>query len=694
MKKSLLFVFVAVLTALILFSGCPTGSSTDGGSTGGTDSGGGGGGGGGNGLPGGTGGTGPTDTDSPSSGSMSEATATQVFDWTIVGDAVQITRFKSTTELVKYLGGTTASLQYGGSLLSIAGGTGTLDIKSIGTRYVASIAANAFSPGTGTSYDPLKDITLVVSKITLPDTITSLGTDLFVWVKATVAVDIPAAVIETVTETATPGDQATKLGTIIGNTDAVTVIKGGSTDTPIIEGDPVLEAVNPTATSDGKPLVTFTFDKAVTTVSGLSWTGITTGTLTATASGKTVSVASDAVEPGQSGTITFTAATASGKSVVVTETVGFGGGTTTNSDVQLSTTATTTTPGLTIASATKTGNTHVITLAGTGIAIGLPAGVAADFTGVTNSAVITLTGILIPQEASRIQQTNPAFEQYVIGSLGSYAGSGNFGATEKTQAEIETAFTSDPAKAYFWKTASPVTYNKLKNYAASPDGDLSILLQPTPAGKQTITIIKKAGAPEVTTTYTIDYSAVSFDVSTTVALSTTSSTTTTGLTVASAVQTGGDVAITLAGTNIDTTNLPSAIAADFANVTDCAAITLNGILITNETARIQQANPALHEYVDTTLGDYTDSVRHTTAKTQAEIEALYNGTGGDAKTYFWKTAAPVTYNKLRKYTNPGDGDLSILVQPYVAGDVITLVKIDDRGTTTYTINYSGVTFTP
>jgi hypothetical protein len=70
--------------------------------------------------------------------------------------------------------------------------------------------------------------------------------------------------------------------------------------------------------------------------------------------------------------------------------------------------------------------------------------------------------------------------------------------------------------------------------------------------------------------------------------------------------------------------------------------------------------------------------------------------------HYWE-AADGTFNKLKKYATVNDAidvanstAFAILVKPVTdaADAIITLVKIDDRGTTTYTINYSGVTFTP
>jgi hypothetical protein len=185
----------------------------------------------------------------------------------------------------------------------------------------------------------------------------------------------------------------------------------------------------------------------------------------------------------------------------------------------------TTTTGLTVAFAGKVGSTVTIKLAGTNIDGNgdLPSAIADSFANIEDSdayprvAAITLVGILNDGDTNfTIQQTNPAFIAYVLkDSSISDAGSTNHGTTPKTQAEIDAEFATSQTKYIFWQTVNPVTYNKIKQYAAvanaqdDSSGGFGILLMPTTnAADQTVTIIKKVSGD--TTTFVIDYTEVTF----------------------------------------------------------------------------------------------------------------------------------------------------------------------------------------
>jgi hypothetical protein len=245
----------------------------------------------------------------------------------------------------------------------------------------------------------------------------------------------------------------------------------------------------------------------------------------------------------------------------------------------------------------------------------------------------------------------------------------------------------------------------MRNYAADSDGDFSVIIAPAPSvGEQTATVVTKVtegsgdDAVTTTTTFIIDYTAVVFNVSGTVKASSTSTKTTTGLTVASALQQGSDVSITLAGTGISK-SLPTDLSSSYPGAQDCAAITFDGILLNTETGRFQASNPALKQYVENLIQDNDSNKTYgTTPKTQADIESAY--TAAPAKAYFWQTSNPVTYNKMAAYTS--DGELSILLTPTAPStdQKIKVIKRVTTGsapnqittTTTFNIDYSAATF--
>jgi hypothetical protein len=640
---------------------------------------------------------------------MSSTTAQGIFSTGVdsAGTGVVITGVIDAGKLAAYLEGPTASVTRG----IISGGTRFFKLAYIGGKPVVGIAAGAFSPGTGAAYDPKKDITRVVGTLELPSTIKDLGKDLFVGVQAAIKVEIPATVIsaavEKAKETTPTATDKTALTAIIGEAAkaAVTVTKGS--DTAVITGDLALVKVGtPTVNASGLA-VDFTFNKAVT-VSSLS---VSAGSSSApSGSGTTRTITVPSITGSGAITIAFTA-TAGSESIQVNETVAYGtSGTPETNTVAVSTTANTTTTGLTAASIVKTADVHRITLTGT-VAPTVPTALTSAYLDPKDFAVITFTGIKKPDVEVRIQQTSPGLANYVGNTAN--AGGPNFGTTAKTQAEIEAAYTADSALDYYRQTSAPVTYNRVKKYAADSDGDFSVIIAPAPSvGEQIATIVTKvitgtgADAVTTTTTFIIDYTAVIFDVSGTVKKSGESPSgsvyahTTSGLSVSSAIRQGSDVYITLAGTNVPLTMDGTFTAAMFPGVTDTAVITLDGMWADAEVALLHQTNPGLEQYI-TTLGAGNGYFGPSTPKTLSEIETLFTANPGP---YFWQTAAPVTYNKLNRST--GDGVYSILLRKTspAADQQITITKktggsadptpADYAKLITFHIDYTGVTFTP
>ncbi|MDR3191451.1 MAG: hypothetical protein LBT87_00115, partial [Treponema sp.] len=127
----------------------------------------------------------PDDVDVPAQGIMSQKTAQKIFEYKEENGGVVITKFKSTTDLQEYL----------------KGGT-TFTIKEIDGKPVVKIDAGAFAPKTPEGAPTgIPDITEVVTKIELPETIEELGENLFYgadW--QDVFVDIPEAVVNKIVE--------------------------------------------------------------------------------------------------------------------------------------------------------------------------------------------------------------------------------------------------------------------------------------------------------------------------------------------------------------------------------------------------------------------------------------------------------------------------------------------------------------
>jgi hypothetical protein len=115
-------------------------------------------------------------------GYMSQATADQIFSWAEPkgSAAVEILKFRSAAALRDYLSASRAA-------------SASLVINRINGKPVVSIAAGAFSPSARGGAD---DITTVVSAITLPASIESLGANLFANVSTPVTVTIPREVVE------------------------------------------------------------------------------------------------------------------------------------------------------------------------------------------------------------------------------------------------------------------------------------------------------------------------------------------------------------------------------------------------------------------------------------------------------------------------------------------------------------------
>jgi hypothetical protein len=122
--------------------------------------------------------------DNPDQGTMTRATADQIFDLEVDGEGLKITGFKSAALLASYL---LRSSSAQGALPP-----DTFTIPLIDDIPVLSIADGAFEPSTPGSND---DITTVIKVLKLPPTIESLGKDLFgedgKKVKTSIFLDIP-----------------------------------------------------------------------------------------------------------------------------------------------------------------------------------------------------------------------------------------------------------------------------------------------------------------------------------------------------------------------------------------------------------------------------------------------------------------------------------------------------------------------
>jgi hypothetical protein len=122
--------------------------------------------------------------DNPDLGTMSRATADQIFDLEAYGTGLKIVKFKNVQLLLSYL------------LKSSSSWTGilpdTFKILTIDNMPVVSIADGAFA---STESDGKDDITRAIKVLELPTTIQSLGRNLFTNVKELIFLDIPATAL-------------------------------------------------------------------------------------------------------------------------------------------------------------------------------------------------------------------------------------------------------------------------------------------------------------------------------------------------------------------------------------------------------------------------------------------------------------------------------------------------------------------
>ena len=127
--------------------------------------------------------------DDPGQGYMSRVTAERIFTWGAAQGGVEIRKFLSAAALKAYLEGGRAA----------AGGTATLVLNRIDGKSVVGIGERAFSPGAQGGDD---DVTTTVRTFSLPETIGSLGANLFAGTANTVTVNIPPAVAERISPAA------------------------------------------------------------------------------------------------------------------------------------------------------------------------------------------------------------------------------------------------------------------------------------------------------------------------------------------------------------------------------------------------------------------------------------------------------------------------------------------------------------
>jgi hypothetical protein len=231
--------------------------------------------------------------DKPGQGAMSRARADQVFTWGKVSGGAEIVKFRSAPDLSVYLAG--------GSRQS-SGTPSSLVISRIAGVPVVRIAPRAFSPAVRGGDD---DITTVVSAVQLPDTIESLGEDLFAGVDKPVMVSIPPAVAEKIPPgelQAAAGDRATIQKIDPGNPSKApeVIVRGPSVEDPSTPNppDPPPPSLPPVPKVIAGPVVTYsgasgilipsaayTFDRAVKLTpppAGWTLTGDGTASITAT----------------------------------------------------------------------------------------------------------------------------------------------------------------------------------------------------------------------------------------------------------------------------------------------------------------------------------------------------------------------------------------------------------------------------
>jgi hypothetical protein len=223
----------------------------------------------------------------PGAGVMSVATAAAVFDFSYGNGGVIIEQFINAEALGDYLnhsGGTSggnlnvASLSLSGApLLAMgSGGEDTFRIKMIGDLPVVAIRANAFNP----SENGGNDITSVVNRVVLPETISELGSNLFADVAAEITVEIPPVVTERV------GSNPDNLHGILGGEAKIEVKTETATQDEVTVIEPTVPTVSGVeVTKNGDNLtVKLTYSAAVT---GVSLNGSSSGWSAFTGSGTT-----------------------------------------------------------------------------------------------------------------------------------------------------------------------------------------------------------------------------------------------------------------------------------------------------------------------------------------------------------------------------------------------------------------------
>jgi hypothetical protein len=227
---------------------------------------------------------------------MSVATAAAVFDFSYGNGGAIIEKFKDAEALGDYLnqsGGTSgglsnvASLSLSGApLLAMgSGGEDTFRIKMIGNLPVVAIQANAFNPDTL----GVADITSVVKRVVLPETITELGSNLFAGVAAEITVEIPPVVTERV------GSNPDNLHGILGGEAKIEIKDEAAPQNEATVIEPTVPTVSGVTVSGnpGSLTVTLTYSAAVNSVSlngnSSGWSGFTGSgtTFTTTYSGST-----------------------------------------------------------------------------------------------------------------------------------------------------------------------------------------------------------------------------------------------------------------------------------------------------------------------------------------------------------------------------------------------------------------------
>ena len=125
----------------------------------------------------------PSADDDPEQGFLSRATADQIFTWADAKGGVELIKFRSAASLKAYLEGTSRQ----------AAAPSSLVINRVNGKPVVRIAAGAFSPASKGGAD---DMTTVVSAVRLPESIESLGANLFANVSKPVTVSVPSSVAE------------------------------------------------------------------------------------------------------------------------------------------------------------------------------------------------------------------------------------------------------------------------------------------------------------------------------------------------------------------------------------------------------------------------------------------------------------------------------------------------------------------